>query len=106
MAKRNRKMARATHRQVSWAVGLGIGACVLALVYLQMQADCERTGKRIKQLERERREVQKQVTNEERNWATASSVPNMERLLASHGIEMSWPEEGQIIRLAAADGRP
>lgn len=105
MVRRNRKMARATHRQVSFAVGVGIAASVLALVYLQMQADCERTGKRIKQLERTRREVQKQVTNEERNWAAASSIRNMERLLSRHGIEMSWPEEGRIIRLAAADAR-
>ena len=90
---------------MSFAVGVGIAASVLALVYLQMQADCERTGKRIKQLERTRREVQKQVTNEERNRAAASSIRNMERLLSRHGIEMSWPEEGQIIRLAAADAR-
>ena len=91
----------------SAAVGavLSANAATYYWIYLQMQADCERTGKRIKQLERTRREVQKQVTNEERNWAAASSIRNMERLLSRHGIEMSWPEEGQIIRLAAADAR-
>ena len=32
----------------------------------------------------------------------ARSIGNMERLMASHGIAMSWPEERNIIRLQAA----
>ena len=48
-------------------------------------------------------ELRKRVVNEERNWAMARSIGNMERLMAAHGIVMSWPQERNIIRLQAAE---
>ena len=48
-------------------------------------------------------ELRKQVVNEERNWSMARSIGNMERLLAAHGIAMTFPQERNIIRLKAAE---
>ena len=78
-------------------------AAVLAGIYLGLYNACETVGRQIKKLETERAELHKRVVNEERNWAMARSIGNMERLMAAHGLAMSWPEERHIIRLQAAE---
>lgn len=70
-----------------------------AMVYLSLHNSCERIGRRIKGLERDYANLQKRVVNEERNWAMARSIRNMEQLMETHGIVMTWPEEKNIIRL-------
>ena len=101
MAK-NRKNGQEGGRTVFWGVALCVLGAALAMVYLSLYNTCESIGRQIKRLETERAELQKRVVNEERNWAMARSIGNMERLMAAHGIAMSWPEERNIIRLQAA----
>lgn len=102
MAKRNRKNGHAGNRMVSWGVSLSILVAALAMVYLSLFNTCENIGRQIKKLEQERAEQHKKVVNEERNWAMARSIGNMEQLMEIHGISMTWPEEKNIIRLPRA----
>ena len=103
MAKRNRRNGEEGHRALAWGIALFGLAAVLAGVYLGLYNSCETIGRQIKKLETDRAELHKRVVNEERNWAMARSIGNMERLMAAHGIAMSWPEERNIIRLQAAE---
>lgn len=107
MAKRNRKNGREGNRMVFWGVPLMALVAALGMVYLHLSNTCERIGRDIKRLEKERVELHKRVVNEEHNWGTASSIRNMEQLLARHGIEMTWPEQAHVIRLVEREfGEP
>ena len=88
---------------VFWGVAFSLLVAALAVVYLGLSNTCESIGRQIKKMENEQAELHKRVVNEERNWATARSTPNMERLMERHGIVMSWPAEQNIIRLRAAE---
>mgnify|MGYP003621590455 CR=1 FL=1 len=103
MAGRNRKNGHEGGRMVFWGVAFSLLVAALAVVYLGLSNTCESIGRQIKRLEVDRAELRKRVVNEERNWATARSIGNMERLMENHGIVMTWPEERHIIRLHAAE---
>jgi hypothetical protein len=103
MARKNRRHGREGNRMVFWGVPLMALAAALAMVYVQLFYTCENIGREIKRLEQERTELRKRVVNEEHNWGMASSIRNMEALMARHGIEMTWPEPHNIIRLVAAE---
>ena len=103
MARRNRKNGQEGNRMLIWGVSICALAAALAMVYLSLYNTCETIGRQIKKMEHEQAELHKRVVNEERNWATARSTPNMERLMERHGIVMSWPAEQNIIRLRAAE---
>ena len=102
MERKNRKNGHEGNRTVFWGVSLGVLVTALAMVYLSLFNTCDHIGRQIKKLEQERAELHKKVVNEEHNWAMARSIGNMERLMAVHGIVMSWPEERNIIRLPGA----
>jgi hypothetical protein len=101
MARKNRKLAKAPNRPAGMVAALFAAVSLGMLAYLQLQGTCEETGARIKQLERSREALKKKVDNEEVKWSSASAVPNMQRLMELHGIEMSWPAESQIVRVVA-----
>ena len=103
MAGRNRKNGHEGGRMVFWGVAFSLLVAALAVVYLGLSNTCENIGRQIKRLEVDRAELRKRVVNEERNWAMARSIGNMERLMVEHGIAMSWPQERNIIRLRAAE---
>ena len=103
MARRNRKNGHEGHRMMVWGVSLSVLVASLAMVYLSLHNTCENIGRQIKKMENERAELHKRVVNEERNWATARSIRNMEQLMENHGIVMSWPAEQNIIRLRAEE---
>lgn len=103
MARKNRKNEHEGSRMILWGVSLSVLAAALAMVYLSLYNTCDGIGRQIKKLEDERAELHKRVVNEERNWATACATPNMERLMAHHGIAMTWPAEKNIIRLRPAE---
>ena len=103
MAGRNRKNGHEGGRMVFWGVAFSLLVAALAVVYLGLSNTCENIGRQIKRLEVDRAELRKRVVNEERNWSMARSIGNMERLLAAHGIAMTFPQERNIIRLKAAE---
>jgi hypothetical protein len=103
MTRRNRKNGHEGSRMVFWGISFSLLAAALAMLYLSLYNTCETIGRQIKKLEFDRAELHKQVVNEERNWAMARSIGNMEQLMENHGIVMSWPAEQNIIRLHAAE---
>lgn len=103
MAKRNQKNGYHGGRALLWGVALGILTAAVAMVYLGMLNTCETIGQQIKLLETAQAELHKRVVNEERNWAAARSIRNMEQLMGQHGIAMSWPDQRNIIRLRPVD---
>ena len=103
MARKNRKNGYEGNRMMIWGVSLSALVALLAMVYLSLYNTCETIGRQIKKLENEQAELHKRVVNEERNWATARSIRNMEQLMVRHGIAMSWPVEQNIIRLREAE---
>ena len=90
-------------RWVSGGAVLVVLLAFVGLAYLRLTNNCEELGRQIKALERQRDELHKQVVNEAHHWANARSTRNMERLMALHGIAMSWPAERNSIRLKAVD---
>ena len=103
MARRNRKNGEEGHRAMLWSFALLGVAAALAGIYLGLVNACDNLGRQIKTLEANRAELRKQVVNEERNWTMARWIGNMERLLAAHGIAMTFPQERNIIRLQATE---
>jgi hypothetical protein len=103
MARKNHKHGQEGGRVIVWGVAFSLLAAALAMLYLSLFNTCESIGRQIKRLESEQAQLRKDVVNEERNWATARSIRNMEIRMEQHGIVMSWPEEKHIIRLRAAE---
>jgi hypothetical protein len=103
MARRNRKHGYEGNRVVFWGMPILFLAAVLGMVYLHLFNTCERLGRNIKRLEYERAELNKRVVNEERNWGTASSIRNVEKLMEAHGIRMTFPSESQIVRIPLSE---
>lgn len=73
---------------------------VLSLSYLWLCGQCDAAGRRIKDLERQRVEVRKRRFNEEYKWHNMKSQANLERALAMHGLEMTWPEKRRAVHVA------
>lgn len=71
----------------------------LSLAYLWLDGRCHELGQRIHELEREADKLQRKVAIEEYRWATMTSPVNMQKLIESHGLTMTWPAERNIIRL-------
>jgi len=84
---------------LAWVISgiLVFGGFAVADVSLALRNDA--LGRRLKQLEREERDLSRRVANEERNWTLACTVGNIRRLLAEKGLAMGYPSESQIVRL-------
>lgn len=103
MAKRNRKNGQAGNRLTIWGMAsIGVVAG-LAVVYLGLLNTCESIGRQIKDLERERAQLHKQVVNEEHNWAMARSIRNLQGLMETHGIAMTFPDQKNVIHMCPKD---
>jgi len=102
MAKRNRrKTAESAAVTLPW-LGLLLGAVVMLLLYVWLDSRGQALGARIKDLERQRADIRKQVDYEAWKWNALKSPANIERALERHRIVMVWPSEGRVIRLQEA----
>jgi len=103
--KRNRrKNVRSNVVPVPLAVVL-LGAVVFALGYLWLGGRCEALGREIKASEKRKLELQRQTAVEESKWSNLTTPQNMERLLQTHRLAMTWPSEKSIVRIYE-DGVP
>lgn len=100
MSRNRKKHARRGNRRLIKTISVLTVVAAMAMVYLFLNNRCEVLGKEIKQLETRQGDLARRLANEERNWAMARTVRNMERLMAEHQIQMGWPAERDIIRLA------
>jgi hypothetical protein len=100
MAKLNRKKNTADQQivpprvllVVSLIIGLGLG-------YLGIRARCEQLGADIKKLEGQCEINQRRVENEESKWAALMTPRSIEEALTRHGLNLSWPKRGQVVRI-------
>jgi hypothetical protein len=99
MVRRNRKRKVETAALPAPFTGFMVFAVVCGLVYVWLDCRCEAVGRRLKQAESRRTELNKTLMNEENNWVQARSPANIERSLARYGMKMSWPRPEQIVRI-------
>ncbi len=78
---------------------------VLSLSYLWLCGQCDASGRRIKSLEKERAETRKRRFNEEYKWHNMKSQENLDRALAMHGLNMTWPEKRRAVHVAMTSCR-
>lgn len=103
MARRNRKNEQRGNRFAVLGIAIITVLAVMMGLYLRLCSTCEQLGRKIKEQEHLRTEMHKQVVNEQRNWSMACAIDNIERMLAAHGIAMTFPEQKNIIRLKALE---
>jgi len=99
MARRNRKRKVETAALPAPFAGFIVFAVVCGLVYVWLDCRCEAVGRRLKQAESRRTELNKTLMNEEYKWVQTRSPANIERSLARYGVKMSWPRQDQIVRI-------
>ena len=81
-------------------VGVVVLIASIALMYLWLNSRCETLGREIKQLEKAKEEFNKKYLTEEYRWAQMKSPKNIEKQLAKFKINMFWPSQKQVIRIA------
>ena len=85
-----------------WLVVLLVCAAGLGFAYLWLGARCDALGRTIKNLEKERVAVRRQVVHEEFKWSNLTTLENINRLLKKHNLEMDWPRQNDVVRLRPA----
>lgn len=79
--------------------GVLLSLMIFALGYLYLCGRCDDLGKKINQLEKTRDNLRREIVNEEFKWSNMTSPASMEKLLAKHGLTMTWPSEDSVVRL-------
>lgn len=103
MARRNRK--KRVEGIVSPAAPYAASAVLvvaLALGYLGLQARCGEVGRQIKELETQRKSLNRILLDEESRWTCIKAPSNLNRALARHGAKMGWPRPDQVVRFPDA----
>lgn len=97
----------------SWPVrgtALAILAAGLALGYLWIHTQCERTARQIKRQEQKFNDLTLRVQREEYEWSNLRSLSGVRKQLAEFGLVMTWPDSRRIVYLrvprAMAPGDP
>ena len=96
----NRKKEKSGSLFPAPLAGLLILAALLSLSYLWLCGRCEALGRDIQKLEDQRSELRRRVVNEEYKWSNLNSLAQIRQALARFDIEMGWPDERRVIRLA------
>lgn len=97
--KKNRKLDERGFRVPPILYVLGILLIVGAFVMLHLNLRCEKIGAQIKALEKRHADLEKSLVNEQYKWANLTDPRRIEALLQQYQINMTWPEERNIVRL-------
>jgi hypothetical protein len=100
--KAGRKQRVKQEAQVPFPVLLGsvlVSALVLGLSYMWIDVRCDALGRQIKQREAILAAAQKRVVNEQDRWSFLTSPVNLRRAIQKWNLNMSMPEERQIVRV-------
>ena len=103
MARRNKKKRRDVFAFPVTFAGLVVIVVTLALAYVWLGCRCESVGKDLRGLEKERAVLGKILANEAYKWSLMKSPLNLKSTLTSRGIHMTWPRDGQIVRVRRSD---
>lgn len=79
-------------------------AMVLLIGTLWVKASCDAIGSEIHRLELVSQELGERLLTEEMKWNRLRSVDRIRRSLASNGVRMDWPSQGQVVMLADVRG--
>lgn len=97
--KKNRKLDERGFRVPPVVYVLGVLLAVGAFVMLHLNMRCDKVGTQIKDLERRHADLEKSLLNEQYKWANLTDPRRIEALLQQYQINMTWPEERNIVRL-------
>ena len=104
---RKRKQTKKQQVQVPFPVVLAnvlVMVAVLGLSYMWLCSRCHALGKEIKVKERELRDANKRLANEQDRWTTITSFNNLERAIKKHGLNMSMPDESRVVKIGSWEG--
>ena len=87
---------------VAWIMALVV---VLFLMYVCFDVRGKALGMRIKALERQQAEIQKQYSYELWQWQKMKSPSNIEHMLSHNNLAMVLPGESSIVRLQQPDNQ-
>ncbi len=102
MAKRKNKKQDERSAGFAFPVPLAVVltlAAVLSLAYLWMDSRTAALRVRIQALEKQKKEIENRVINEQIKWSNMTSLPSIQRALQQHGVVMTWPQESRIVRI-------
>lgn len=100
MARVNRKRNDNEQPVVSPRI-IGVVLVILAVAfgYFSLHARCERLCTEIRRLEGQCEISQRRAENEETKWAALVTPRSIEEALVRHGLNLSWPRRGQVVRI-------
>lgn len=99
---RKRKQTRKQQVQVPFPVVLAnvlVMVAVLGLSYMWLCSRCNALGKQIKGKERELREANKRLANEQDRWTSITSFQNLERAIRKHHLNMTMPDDARVVKI-------
>ena len=76
---------------------------VLGLSYMWLCSRCDALGREIKAKERELVTAQKRLVNEQDRWSTITSPQNLRDAIKRHGLAMTMPEDGRVVKVGSWD---
>lgn len=104
---RNRRRRRHLHpiSLIPSPVGVGFVVAVsLALVYLWIGHKCSQYSEEIKRLDDQCVDLGNEKVREEMKWNAMKTADRLDDLLVRHGLLMSYPSAGQVVRVAGTGG--
>ena len=100
MARINRKKNTADQQIVPPRVILTVLTVIgIGMGYLGIKSRCEQLGTDIKKLESSCEINQRRMENEESKWAGLMTPRSIEEALTRHGLNLTWPRRGQVVRI-------
>lgn len=110
MKKRQRtRRSRKAQVQIPFPVVLAnilVFVAVFGLSYVWLCARCDTLGQEIKRLEKVQIDTRRRMINEQDRWSSQLSPASLDRALKRHKLEMSLPDEQQIVRVRSGAGAP
>lgn len=79
-------------------------ATITSMAYLWMHARTEAAGRRIQKLEQTRQQTRQRMLDEELKWSRLRTLPNVEKAVERHNLNMTWASGSRVVRLARPTG--
>jgi hypothetical protein len=100
MRRTNRKKNSADQQMVIPRIFLILMlVIVVGMGYLGLRARCVQLGSEIKKQEGFCELNQLRLENEESKWAALMTPRSIEEMLTRHGLALTWPRRGQVVRI-------
>jgi len=101
---RNRRRRGHVHALAMVPKPVGVAFVIvvsLALVYLWIGHKCTEYSAEIKRMEDRCAELDNEKVREETQWNSMKTAEKLDSLLLRHGLQMVYPNAGQVVRMTA-----